>query len=1019
MNKERKSWLPLLTKHAVHAVPFAVGMLLFATPATAADELARSVYTVQQAQQKQQVTGRVTDASGEPLIGVSVTVKGAKGAGAITDIDGRYTIQAAPGATLTFSYVGYTATTKTVGASRTVDVTLAEDSEMLSDVVVIGYGTVKKADLAGSVSVMDSKAFRDQPITQASDALQGRMAGVSVVSDGIPGGSVKIRVRGNNSINKSNDPLYVVDGMVRESGLEGINPEDIQSMQVLKDASSTAIYGSRGANGVVIVTTKTGMKGESRITLDASWGFSNATRLPERLGTKEYARALVDYAGVSEAAVKDYLDGTNPGIDWEDTMFRTGLTQNYKLVFAKGAEGLQTYISGNYMKHEGTIKNSEYQRYAAKANVKAKMTDWLNVTFDLNASRGIGKGIGGLEMNGSNPMWVSFNYSPTMEMFDENGNYNTDPYGSIQENPYGMIDASKSERRHDVLNGRIDLQFNIAKGLTFTTTNGIDYYNNTSYGFSPSRMKAGNSNSMSNSNNQRVMLQTTNNLTYVGSWGDHHLTATGVWEATKSETRAMGISGQNLQTETVGWWNVSNAKSRDASNSYSSWALLSGVGRVMYNYADRYMLTATFRADGTSRLTNNKWGYFPSVAAAWTVTNEKFMESTKDWLSSLKIRASYGIIGNQDISPYSTLALLSTSSTYYGGTSGVTGYYDSSIATPDLKWEKTKQFDLGFDFGFLNNRIELTVDYFNKKTTDALLSTNLAGYLGGVGYMVNAGEVANSGVDISLNARVIETKDWLWTTTINGSYLKNEVKKLTAQQPILYGGSFASILTESTIVKEGEALGSFYGHEWAGIGQAGQTIDGKDVAGYDLYYTKDGQLTTNPGTDDRKVLGKSTPDFTLGWNNTVSYKNWTLNAFFNAAFGVQRLNALRFAMSSMIGNSRMITSADALAEIGKTMPDPRVENNNYIGASSKWVENADYFRCENVTLSYDLKKDVTKFADIRLSFSVQNLFTLTGYKGSDPAGFNFSSGEGDRSTGLDTGSYPAPRTFTFGVRMNF
>ena len=984
----------------------AVGMMFFATPALAANELADPTNLTNMSQQNDQVTGRVVDQNGEPLVGVSVVEKGNKGNGAVTDLDGKFSLRVPSKATLIVSYVGYTSKEVAVDGRQQLQVTLAENAEMLNDVVVIGYGTVKKADLAGSVSVMDNKAFKDQPLTQASDALQGRVSGVNVVSDGIPGGSVKIRVRGTNSINKSNDPLYVVDGMVRESGLDGINPEDIQSIQILKDASSTA---SRGANGVVIVTTKSGVKGDSKITLDASWGVSNATRLPKMMDTKTYARALVDYAGKSEAELKDFLDGTNPGIDWADQMFRTGVTQNYKVVFNKGTEGMQSYVSGNYMKHEGTIKESSYERYSAKVNIKTSLKKWLDVTLDLNASRGIGKGIGELSMSGYNPLWIAFNSSPAMNMYDENGNYVWDPYCTIQANAYGTIHDNKSERRHDVVNGHIDLKFNIAPGLTFTTSNGIDYFNNTSYSFSTQRVQGSGNNGMGNNNAQRTMLQSTNNLTYIHSWGDHNLTATGVWEATKSETRSMGITGKSLQVESVGWWDVQNAATRDASNSYSNWALLSGVGRVMYNYADKYMLTGTFRADGSSRFTNNKWGYFPSIAAAWTVSNEKFMESTRDVISNLKIRASYGIIGNQDISPYSTLALLTGTTTYFGTANGVSGYWENSIATPDIKWEKTKQFDLGFDLGLFNNRIDLSVDYFNKETSDALLTTNLASYLGGTSYLINAGKVSNQGVDISLNARVVTSPDWTYTTSLNGTYLKNKVKKLTAQQPIIYGGSFQSIITDCTIIKEGEPIGTFFGYRWAGI----------DSEGYDTFYAQDGSVTRTPTTDDRVVLGKATPDFTLGWNNSVSYKNWSLNAFFNSAFGVQRLNALRFAMNSMIGNSRMFTDASYISEIGKTMPDPRVSNNQYIGNSSKFVENANYFRCENITLAYELPRSVAKIADFRFSFSVQNLFTITNYKGSNPAGFSFSSDYGDRANGIDTGTYPTPRTFTFGVRANF
>ena len=962
-------------------------------------------------QQNAQCKGVVTDAVGEPIIGASIVVKGTTN-GTVSDYDGYFVLDGVKmGDVLRISYVGYqTQDVKWNGSP--LDIVLKEDAQALDEVVVIGYGAVRKADMAGAVSVMDNKAFKAQPITQVSDALQGRVAGVNVVSDGIPGGSVKIRIRGTNSINKSNEPLYVVDGMVRESGLEGINPEDIQSMQILKDASSTAIYGSRGANGVVIITTKSGVKGQSSITFDTSVGFSEATRLPEKMNAQTYAQALVDYNGISELDVASYIDGSNSGVDYIDEMFRTGLVQNYKLVFSKGTDGLQAYVSGNYMNQEGTIEKSSYERYAAKANLKAKMTDWLDLTLDFNASRSIGKGIGGLELSGANPLWVAFNYSPSMELLDEQGNYNYDPYSSIQNNPLGIVRDNQQERRRDVVSGHVDLRFQIVDGLTFTTSNGIDYYNNTSYGFSPLKINSNGSNSMSNNNQQRVLLQSSNNFTYDNTWNEHHLTATAVWEATKSDTRSMGISGQNIQVESVGWWNVANALTRNASNGYSDWSMLSGVGRVIYNYDNRYMFTGTFRADGSSRFTNNKWGYFPSVAFAWTASNEKFMEKVSHIISNLKLRTSYGVIGNQDIAPYSTLALMSQTTTYFGSNTGVTGYWANTLATPDIKWEKTNQFDIGFDLGLWDNRLTLSFDYFDKRTTDALLSTSLPNYLGGTSYLINAGEVSNKGIDFTISADVFRTNDFEWTASLNGTYLKNKVVKLTAQEPRLYSGVMPGICDDGTnIITEGEAIGSFYGYRWAGI----------DADGYDTYYKSDGSTTRNPEpTTDRVVLGHSTPDFTLGWNNSLRYKNWSLNAFFNSSFGAKRLNVLRFAMNEMIGNSRMFTEAGHIEGIGTLWTDPsRTENNVTKANSSKYLENADYFRCENISLSYNIPKSWAEFADILLSFSVQNLFTITGYKGSNPAGFSFSSSAGDQATGVDTGTSPAPRIWTLGARFTF
>ena len=454
-----------------------VGMLLFLASMYGGMTnvlLAENIAGIETIQQNGTANGVVKDAQGEAIIGASVVVKGTTN-GTITDYDGNFSLSGLKkGAIIQISFVGYQ-TQEIAWNGQALNVVLKDDTQALSEVVVVGYGTVRKADLAGSVAVMDSKTFRDQPITQATDALQGRVAGVNVVSDGMPGGSVKIRIRGTNSINKSNEPLYVVDGMVRESGLDGINPEDISSMQILKDASSTAIYGSRGANGVIIVTTKSGKKGQTNMVVDASVGISNATNLPEMMSTKDYAQALVDYAGISQNDVAGYLNGSNPGIDWVDLIFRTGMTQNYKLVFSKGQDDVQTYVSGNYTKTDGTIEKNSYERFAAKANIQAAMTDWLDVTFDVNASRGVGKGIGGLVMGGYNPLWIAFNSSPAMEMYDENGLFNKDPYCTIQNNAYGIIAESEQERISDVLSGHVDFRFKIVDGLTFTSSNGLDY----------------------------------------------------------------------------------------------------------------------------------------------------------------------------------------------------------------------------------------------------------------------------------------------------------------------------------------------------------------------------------------------------------------------------------------------------------------------------------------------------------------------------------------------------------------
>lgn len=1003
-----------------YALPLTLALLLGAQAQAAVTRGTQSAPAVatQAPKARHQVTGTVKDTDGLTLAGVTVRVKGTS-RGASTDAEGRFTLNVAEGSVLQFSYIGYERQEVTV-TGKTLAVTLKPTDNSLNEAVVIGYGTVRKADLAGSVSVMDAKAFKDQPITQVSDALQGRVSGVQVIGGGIPGGSVKIRVRGTGSIHNTNDPLYVVDGVVRENGLDGINPEDIASMQVLKDASSTAIYGSRGANGVVLIQTKSGKVGQTAVVFDAAVGVSHATHMPKVMGTKEYAELLSKYKfnGNPPAALRPYIDGTDPGIDWIDQVLRTGVTQDYKLSLSKGNEDTQLYLSTNYMKREGVVVGTQHERYSAKLNVNTRVYPWLDLTADVQASRNEGKGNGFFGMTGDNPLVHAFNYSPTMHMYESDGvTFARDPYNSVSaDNPYAQLTAIDSEFLHHSLNGRFDLRFRLGHGFTFTTTNGADYRDAKGYGFRPKRMGLG-KNSMRNSDRFHLMLQTTNNLTYQNKWDEHALTVTAVYEATKSESRNMNIGGTDLKAESVGYWDVNNAAVRTAGNSYEAYALLSGVGRVIYNYADRYMFTGTFRADGSSRFTNKKWGYFPSAAVAWSVINEDFMRPLRATVSNLKLRASYGVIGNQNISPYSTLGLLTPISFNFGGKTDFTGYQSNSLATPDLTWERTHQLDFGVDLAFFDHRVELGVDFFSKHTYDALLRRMQTDYLGGQGYWVNAGEITNKGIDVSLTGRILRTRDLQWTSTVNLSYNKNKVVKLTAEEPILYGASpAAGTVDPVSIVKEGEAVGTFYGYVWEGL----------DENGKDKYtdFNHNGKIDA----DDRRVLGCANPDVTLGWNNTIRYKQWEFNAFFNAAFGAQRLNIARFMRNAMPGASMFVTDKDyvknmyvtgasAEANRGKTMPALDAKDNLNYGNSSKWVENADYFRAENISIAYNLTRAQTKFADVRLSFSVQNLFTITGYKGADPAGFTF--GNADYENGVDMGSYPFPRTFTLGARFTF
>ncbi|WP_455639943.1 TonB-dependent receptor [Parabacteroides sp.] len=970
-------------------------------------------------QSKRTITGVVIDEMG-PITGANIIVKGTT-VGCITDLNGKFILDNVPdNAIIQISYIGYLPQEIEVGNQSNFNIVLKEDNQSLDEVVVVGYGTVRKADLAGSVSVLDSKSFKDQPIKQVSDALQGRVSGVQVQNSGVPGGTVKIRVRGSGSINRSNDPLYVIDGIVRESGLTGLNPEDIQSMQILKDASSTAIYGSRGANGVVLITTKTGKANTRQVMFDAQIGVGTVAKRYDTLNPYEFATLYNTYrANTFDSNQLSAFQNGTAGTNWQDEIYKTGITQDYKLTFSGGSEKTQYLISGNYVGQEGVVIENSNKRYQARANITSQVLDWLHVTADVNASHNVRKS-GDFNAGKGNIINVAMNYSPVLGILNEDGTYTRDPYSALTQNsPVGQLREQVGETLNDIVNARVDLKFDILPGLTFTTSNGIDYNDQKGYSFSTKKVTNSN-NGMGNSDAYRMTLQTTNNLTYTGKWGDHALTATAVYEATQSEYRYMTLNGSGLLTESVGWWNVNMASSRTSDNSYSKWGLMSGVGRVMYNYKDRYMLTGTIRADGSSKFFNDKWGWFPSIAAAWSLGNEDFMEN-QNIFQDLKIRASYGLIGSQAINPYATLGLMSKAMYAFGGSSQYTGYWvGTTVATPDLSWETTHQFDLGVDFSVLNHRLNISFDYFDKRTKDGLLQRSIPNYDGGGSYWVNAAEVSNRGIDFSINATIFDTPDFSWSSTFNGTYLKNEVKDLGGLDFVSGISPAAGMIPTDgvTRVEVGQPIGAFYGYKWTGL----------DAEGKDSFEDRnnDGIIDSS----DRTFIGKSNPDFTLGWNNTFRWKNWDLNMFFTGSFGADRLNLVRFTGTAMTGDFAFITLREYLNDNfdvkgqAARYPSVSVTGNDYqsASASTKFLESANYFRLDNLSLSYNLPKKVAKFADLRFTFSCQNLFTITSYKGMDPAGISFvdpNNGSVDVNDGIDLGAYPLTRSYTFGVRLNF
>ena len=949
------------------------------------------------------IKGVINDEQGETIIGASVIIKG-EDTGTTSDMDGRFTLEAPEGAILVISYIGYHTQEVKVRKRSLLRVVLKEDNQLLDEVVVVGYGTVKKSDLTGAVSGVSNRQYKNQPVQRVENILQGRTPGVEVTAtSGMPGASMKVRVRGTTSINKSSDPLYVIDGIISSSGLDGINPSDIQSMEILKDASSTAIYGSRGSNGVILITTKQGSEGKAQVTFDASVGLSTVRKQYDLLNAYEYATALNDIRGSSTISAEDleaYKNGTK-GINWTDLLTRTGITQDYRLAISGGNEKVKYLISGNVLDQEAITIMSDYKRYGIRANIDSEVKPWLTISAKLNASS-----LHKHNEGGANWLHVT-NFSPTMELKDpETGVYNTDPYNMVGSNPYGEIVVNDSDSYSYNLNANLTLLFKIMKGLTLSVQGGYDYDNSPSYSFRSKLDSPGAINSASNTSALHNYWQNTNNLTWQKQFGDHSFTAMAVWEISRSWDSQLKGTGSNLNNESVGYWNLGNAAIRDASNSYTEFSLASGIVRANYDYKKRYFITAALRADGSSKFQgDNKWGYFPSAAIAWDIAQESFM-SNQHVLDQLKLRASFGVTGNQDIAAYSTLGMLSGASYGWGTSTSSTGYWGNQFATPDITWEKTYQYDLGLDLSL--GGFNITVDWFKKQTKDLLFQKQVPKYNGGGTYWVNQGKLNNTGVEMSLTTFPVKGAV-TWETSLNASYVKNEVADLAGDDFVLTA-NYSDLGGPLQIMKPGYPMGSFYVYQWKGF----------DDKGANLYQKADGSLTTNPTSDDLVVKGQASPKWTVGWNNTVTWKNWTLNVFFNAATGYDRLNISRFMAASMTGVSRFITLRDAYFKgwdhvankADALYPSLTNTDNKSYANSDFWLEDASFIKLKNISLSYRIPRRVLKFASVQLSVSAQDLFTITRYKGMDPEVYTSYDG-------LDYGAYPIPRTITFGTKIRF
>lgn len=966
--------------------------------------------------QDKRITGKVTGPDNTPLEGATITAKGTK-AVAITLKDGSFEIEVPETSkSLIVSYAGMEDQEVVLSGNANLTVQLKNKEGQLDDIVVIGYGTQKRRDLTGSIATLSSKAYKDQPVLNASSALQGRVAGVSVTNNsGAPGGEVKIRIRGANSVNASNDPLYVVDGVALSStGLSDVNINDIESMEVLKDASATAVYGSRGANGVVIITTKNGTSGTPKIEYNGFMSFNKPMKKYDLMDGVTYAKTANLTAGVDVFADPNAFAGKTT--DWQSLIFANSVTQNHQLSVSGGTENAKYYVSGFYLNQEGLLANSNQKRFGIRSNLDLKLTKRLSLGVNVYAARINSHNNGDIGSKG-NPVMSALTWAPTEEVYDAPGEYNRYGISPIWSNPYMIIKERLGNNFSNVgiFNGK--LKYNITDWLTLNINGALDM-NNSKYAFLNNEWISPGNNASGQSSSESYTFQNSNILTFHKIFGNHDLTATALMESTSSNYSSFNASGSGLASLANGYYNLGLNTAQAISSGYSNWSLLSYMGRIAYNYNDKYLITATIRRDGSSKFQgSNKWSNFPSFSAGWKLSNEKFIEDLGIF-SNLKLRAGWGITGNQAVGPYSTLGLLSATTYSYGTTTLSPGYTLGNPATPDVKWETSKQINIGLDAGFFKNRLNISADYYDKNTSDLLLFTRIANYDGGGSYLKNLGKVNNKGWELTIDANPVKTKDFSWNTTFSFSLNKNKVVSLGKDSMLQRAFIGGGLITNSIqVVQVGQSLGTFYLIPWEGVHQ-----DDKGIykAGDAKYTDVNGNGTI--GFEDRVISGTAMPKTQWGFNNSIAYKNFELNIFIQGSHGSKIFNATYAATAIPTSDVKFINLADAAnywtpTNTSSTFANPASTNKSWV-ESTQFLQDGSYVRLKNLSLSYTISKNILRLASAKVYVSAQNIATITKYKGFDPEATS-TSASSDTDAGIDLGAYPSPKTITVGLQVRF
>ena len=962
--------------------------------------------------QKITVTGQVKDPSNEGVIGASVIEKGTTN-GTMTDMDGKFSLTVSPKATLTITYIGYRSQEIVVKGTASLNIVLQENAELLEEVVVIGYGSVKRKDVTTSVASVSTKDLDERPIISAAAAIQGKAAGVNVIQpNGEPGAGMVVRIRGNSSINASNDPLYVVDG-VPMTEINFLSPNDIESMQILKDASSAAIYGSRASNGVVLITTKAGVKGEAKINFSAQAGITEVAKQMKSLNVAQY-KDLMDELGSINLP-----DGLKDETNWFDETYRTGVTQNYQLSVSSANDKLKYFISGGYTKEDGIIKVAFYERYNLRANLENQIRSWLkigtNLAYSDYSSNGI---ISGQGANRAGVILSVINTPTYAKIWDENnpGQYYNNFYGANVTHPLeNMSRTEDNKTNNNRLLGSANAEITFSPKLKFKSSVSIDrvYYHNTSF-LDPIKTEYGRSQYGSASDNRSLstIMVYDNILTYDTSIKKHNFNVMAGASGTTSKWSQTYQTVSHFINGDIKTLNAGNKVEQGNGTTASDWAIMSYVGRLSYNFDSKYLLTANFRADGSSKLApGNRWGYFPSVSAAWRISSEEFMKDLK-WIDDLKIRGGWGQTGNQSgVGDYGYLQLRNITRQNWwetGKANALPITSPANMSNSELTWETTTQTNIGVDFTVLNNRLTFTADAYYKHTTDLLMDVPLGPTASFSDIYRNEGEMENKGIEFGINSKNLVGK-FKWDTDFNISFNKNKVKKFDTRQSYFYAQSTTGeYITKLTT---GKPLGMFWGYISDGVNPETGDIMYRDL-------DKSGSITPN----DKTYIGDPNPDFTFGLTNNLSYKGFNLNVFFQGSVGNDIYNLSRMETEGMYDAKNQSTAVLGRWKIPGQITDmPRaVASKENLKTSSRFVEDGSFLRLKSLTLSYNVTGKLLKKLNIgRLQpyFTAQNLLTFTNYKGFDPEVNQW--GGSALVQGLDWGTYPQTKSYVFGVNVEF